>query len=76
MNVAHVPEPGSYLGPCIGTCPHPGRKALRQEAETRCSFCDQVIGYGRDYLILDGHPQHHHCQPPQRDDLAEVFDRT
>ena len=44
-----LPKPGTKVGPCVGECEHTDCAKTRSMAESKCSICDEEIGYERGF---------------------------
>lgn len=70
MTIHLLKPPGDALGPCKGKCIHPSCVEIRQVAQTRCTSCNDSIGYNRAYVELpDGTLQHTECLNREVDQL-------
>lgn len=49
-----VPKFGDPGGPCVRHCDHFQCQTLIQIAGTPCAKCGHRIGYGREYLEIEG----------------------
>jgi hypothetical protein len=45
MEIAHLPKPGTMLGPCESDCDHINCRAAKERAKSRCHLCGEAIGY-------------------------------
>ncbi len=57
-----VPQFGAAGGPCAYACGHLQCQTLIQIAGSPCAKCGRRIGYGREYVLLEGGAlQHVEC---------------
>lgn len=61
MAALTLPSPGTEFGPCVEPCEHGDCETTRREAATKCSFCEDPIGYERRFYSHEGALCHAVC---------------
>jgi len=53
MGWSLLPKPGTKTGPCKGECEHTDCAKTRKMAQSKCSICNEKIGYERGFYARD-----------------------
>lgn len=62
MAAGFLPEPGkidrdgNQLGPCAEECEHSYCDSIREQADTRCRYCNEPIGWEVGFFDLGADP--------------------
>jgi hypothetical protein len=54
MAAGILSKPGTELGPCATACQHVDCASARRDAESRCVYCGEPIGYETRFYARDG----------------------
>ena len=69
MGWGMLSEPGTEYGPCKERCEHTDCAATRKDAESKCLFCGERIGYGtKFYYVGDEGLEHAVCTWKKEDE--------
>ncbi len=61
--------PGTKYGPCEGKCAHTDCALTRKQAAEKCDWCNEAIGYDRNFYTVDGEPVHADCYQKQLESI-------